>query len=556
MKRFIIIFVIASLAFACAELEEENLGELTRDDIEALLEDPSEDFLATLTSGLYSPLIPNFTDRLVFNLQEACTDEVIVPTRLSQGGGSDWFDGGRYIALHTHTWTPEEVTLTDVFDNLQRGIASSLELLDILSSNTENELVKRSFAETQGLLAFYSYYMFDLYSQIPYVDLTNGENIVLSGQAAIGEIERLLNEAIPFLNNKSASQSGTKFSKAAAQMLLAKLYLNKAVYSDRYGASFNFTDTDMDEVIAMTTTLIDDGGYALAEDYFRLFDGDNDTNSAADEIIFAADLQAGVSGNRALIAKTVSQGVFAADGGPGFRGWNGFATLPEFVDSWDTSDPRYFEENLPQQPGTIAPDDYKLNRGIQVGVQYGGVPVDTEGNPAEGGNFKKNANGDIIIEELRNFLRDNQVIDYSKEVTLETDQRAGARVYKYEYDTPAGKWETNINVPILRLADAYLMRAEAKLRKDNDSGGATDDVNMVRTARGATPLMSVDLNALLAERGFEFYWEMYRRTDLIRFGKFNDAYTEKPVTDAIYRVFPIPRNALAASSLLQQNQGY
>ncbi len=556
MKRYIVFFALASFVFACSDLEEENLGELNRNDIEALLEDPNEDFLATLTSGLYSPLIPNFTDRLVFNLQEACTDEVIVPTRLSQGGGSDWFDGGRYIALHTHTWTPEEVTLTDVFDNLQRGIASSLELLDILSSNTENELVKRSFAETQGLLAFYSYYMFDLYSQIPYVDLTNGENVVLSGEDAINEIERLLNEAIPLLNNKAASQSGTRFSKAAAQMLLAKLNLNKAVYRDRYEAVFNFTDADMDQVIDVTTAIINEGEYSLATDYFRLFDGDNDMNAASNEIIFAADLQAGVSGNRALIAKTVSQGVFAADGGS-FRGWNGFATLPEFVDSWDTTDPRYFEENLPQQPGTVAPSDYKLNRGIQVGIQYGAVPVDADGNPAEGGTFRKDANGDIIIEELRNFLRDNEVVNYSKEVTLETDQRAGARVYKYQYDTPGpGRWDTNINVPILRLADAYLMRAEAKLRKDGDTGGATDDVNIVRNARGASPAMGVDLDALLNERGFEFYWEMHRRTDLIRFGKFNDAYTEKPVTDAIFRVFPIPRNALAASSILQQNQGY
>ena len=270
MKRFIIIFTIASLVFACSELEEENLGELTRGDIEELLEDPDEDFLETLTSGLYSPLIPNFTDRLVFNLQETCTDEVIVPTRLSQGGGSDWFDGGRYITLHTHTWTPDEVTLTDVFDNLQRGIASSLELLDILSSNTENELVRRSFAETQGLLAFYSYYMFDLYGQIPYIDLGTGENVVLSGKDAINEIERLLNEAIPLLPNKDNAQAGTKFSLAAAQMLLAKLYLNKAVYNDRYIASFNFSDADMDEVIDITTKVINEGGYSLATDYFSV----------------------------------------------------------------------------------------------------------------------------------------------------------------------------------------------------------------------------------------------------------------------------------------------
>mgnify|MGYP001804285704 CR=1 FL=1 len=107
----------------------------------------------------------------------------------------------------------------------------------------------------------------------------------------------------------------------------------------------------------------------------------------------------------------------------------------------------------------------------------------------------------------------------------------------------------------MRLADAYLMRAEAKLR-NGDAAGALDDVNAVRTARGAATLNSLDLDAMLAERGFEFYWESQRRTDLIRFGKFNDAWTSKEVSDANKRLFPIPLNALAASSNLTQNSGY
>jgi len=555
-EKIIVILCMSAVLLGCSELDEENLTQLNRNDIEVLLEDPSQDFLNTLISGLYSPLIPNFTERLVFNLQEASTDEVIVPTRSRADGGTDWFDGGRYVALHTHTWTPEEVTLTDVFNNLQQGIASCLETIDILSSNTENEGVQIALAEAQGLLAFYSFYMFDLFGQIPYVDLSTDENTVLTSDAAISEIERLLTISIPILGDKATSAAGTRFSKAAAQTLLAKLYLNKAVYANRYASSYNFQTTDMDNVIAQTDEVISTGGYSLTSDYFGLFEGDNDTNDSADEIIFAADLQAGVSGNRAFIAMTLSQGMYGADDGS-FRGWNGFATTPEFVDSWDTTDPRYYEENIPQVDGaTIAPEDYELNRGIQVGVQYGAVPVDENDVPTEGGSFRKDDNGNIIIQELRNFLRDNDIIDHTKAVSLEDTQEAGARVFKYGYDTPGpGRWDTNMNIPLMRLADAYLMRAEAKLR-NGDEAGALLDVNTVRTARGTSLLSSIDLDGLLAERGFEFYWEQQRRTDLIRFGKFNDAYTEKPVTQAFLRVYPIPRNALAASTLLNQNEGY
>ena len=559
MKKYSIILFSVLFLFNCSDLEEENLGQLNRADVEKLLENPSQEFLNTLTSGLYGPLVPNFTERLVFNLQEATTDEVIVPTRLREGGGSDWFDGGRYVTLHRHTWGADEATLNDVFNNLQSGIASSLEVLDILSSNSSNAQVQIALAETKGLLAFYAYYMFDLYGQIPFIDVTTSQNQVLSGQAAMDELETLLTEAIPQLSGKDASSGGTRFSQAAAQMLLAKLYLNKAVYDDRYAASFAFNSADLQEVITQTSNVIDNGGYTLASDYFGLFEGDNDVNAASNEIIFAADLQAGVSGNRALRAMTQSQAVFAADAGS-FRGWNGFAVTPEFVDTWDTSDPRFFEENLPQEPGTVAPADYRLNRGIQVGIQYGAVPVDAEGNPSEGGTFRRDADGNIIIEELRNFLRDNNVIDYSREIPIDenfqTNQNAGARVYKYEYDTPGpGRWDTNVNIPILRLADAYLMRAEALLR-NGDAAGALADVNTVRAARGAAALTSIDLNGMLAERGFEFYWESHRRTDMIRFGTFNGSYTAKSESAATFRVFPIPRNALAASSLLSQNQGY
>jgi hypothetical protein len=117
---------------------------------------------------------------------------------------------------------------------------------------------------------------------------------------------------------------------------------------------------------------------------------------------------------------------------------------------------------------------------------------------------------------------------------------------------------------ILRLADVYLMRAEARLRGAGDIAGALSDLNTVRSARTARftapPLNEIDLDILFRERGFEFYWEMQRRTDMIRFGKYEDAWTEKTNNDPLMRIFPIPQTALdGASSIpgyLTQNPGY
>lgn len=558
MKNYILLLITVLAFSGCADLDEEVFDEVQVTDIEALLENPTPEFLDNFIASAYAELIPNFTERNFFNLQESTSDISMTPTRLWQDPSrSDWFDGGRYVTLHTHSWDASEVTVNTVWGLLQGGIAACLEILDALDTPkalSNPDLAPRR-AEVQGLLAFYMWATFDLYAQVPYRDLSSGNNVVLSGSAAVDEITSLLNGAMADLRTKEASQSGHLFSKGAAQMLLARLYLNKAVYADRYAGSFNFANADMDQVIAITTDLIQNGGYSIASDFFRLFDGDSDNNSATDELVFTVNCQAGQTCNRAFTAMVMSQGQYAADAGS-FRGWNGFCTLPEFVDSWDTADPRYFEENYPNEPGVIDPNTYKLNRGIQVGVQHGPVPVDADGNPTEGGSFKTDQDGNLVIEELKNFLRDNQVIDYAKDVSLTSNQWAGARVFKYEYDTPGpGRWDTDINPVIFRLADAYLMRAEAKLRK-GDAGGALADVNELRAARNITALSSIDLDGMLDERGFEFYYESHRRTDLIRFGKFNDSWTDKPASDANKRVFPIPLNALASSANLKQNTGY
>ena len=120
-----------------------------------------------------------------------------------------------------------------------------------------------------------------------------------------------------------------------------------------------------------------------------------------------------------------------------------------------------------------------------------------------------------------------------------------------------------------RISDVMLMKAEAILRGGTATanpaslgGGATalTQVNALRThaSRGASALASLTLDNLIDERGRELYWESWRRSDLVRFGKYLAAWQEKPAdpTDGHTLIFPIPARSLAANPNLTQNAGY
>jgi hypothetical protein len=112
----------------------------------------------------------------------------------------------------------------------------------------------------------------------------------------------------------------------------------------------------------------------------------------------------------------------------------------------------------------------------------------------------------------------------------------------------------------MRISDVYLIRAEARFRNGN-TAGALEDINYIRgmrSAEGATlPLRTaLTLDDILNERGFELYYEGLRRQDLIRFGKFTEAYQEKPVTDETKTLFPLPTSAVDVNENLTQNPGY
>ncbi len=127
--------------------------------------------------------------------------------------------------------------------------------------------------------------------------------------------------------------------------------------------------------------------------------------------------------------------------------------------------------------------------------------------------------------------------------------------------------------PMFRLADVYLMYAEAVLRggTGGDQGTALSYVNMVRerafggSTDGHITANDLNLEFILDERARELYWEAHRRTDLVRYGLFTGGEYLWPwkgnldvgrSTEAKYDLFPIPDSDIGANPNLVQNPGY
>ena len=137
----------------------------------------------------------------------------------------------------------------------------------------------------------------------------------------------------------------------------------------------------------------------------------------------------------------------------------------------------------------------------------------------------------------------------------------------------AGSHPTHVDTdfPVFRLADAYLIYAEAQLRGGGGTAAqALTYVNALRQrayggASGNITSGQLTLDFILGERGRELLWEAHRRTDLVRYGRFTGASylwawkggtLAGTGTDAKYNLYPLPANELVANPNLKQNPGY
>jgi hypothetical protein len=328
--------------------------------------------------------------------------------------------------------------------------------------------------------------------------------------------------ALPGLPDGSPGTANTgTATKAAANFLLAKLYLNSHVYN---GGTAD--DANMQKVIDAVDEIAD-LGFGIETGYFQIFESTDDI-----ETIFFLKSDIG-----ARIWNGLHYNMNSPDNTGG--GWNGFSTLAEFYDSFE-GDPNtnYVGDGQEERRGWV-PDASNADN-INLGLGYGFL-INQQYNE-DGTKLKNRQGGDLILKKELTSLVGNGEAD-------------GIRILKY-HPNDGGEINSFRQHQILfRYSDAHLMKAEAMMRMGGD---ITSMVNELRQARTNTPdLPSVTEDVLLAERGRELYIEFWRRNDLVRFDKFTAPWGLKEVTgDPNLNLFPIPETALLSNPNLVQNPGY
>lgn len=476
------------------------------------------------------------TDRGLYDLNTFTTDEAMLPTR-----GGDWYDGGLWQNLFLHNWGTKNDLVKGSWDYLYKVIAQANQSLDklkeILENNPENISVPKYISEVRAFRAMYYYYLLDMFARVPLVTSSSVamEDVVQSERSAVFNFVRTeLEESVEDLSDAHSNLTGEyygRITKTVAYFLLAKLALNAEVYADDNwtdgtkldGKNIKFT-VDGTEMNAWEATIaycdkIKNLGYKLEQKFEANFSLKNESSV---ENIFTIPMDANLYKNE--FYNLIRSRHYNHGNAYGQGGWNGSSATKEALDAFgygtSSPDPRfeltYYAGKVEGPNGTI-----KLDDGTDLEYVPSEITLDLSGKASE--------------------------------------KTAGARMKKYELDASAtndGKLQSN-DIVLFRYADVLLMKSEAKVR---NGGNGDAELTEVRERAGATLDVTATLETLLEERLREFAWEGLRRQDLVRFGKFTRAYTDRPQLpkeDTGYTtVFPIHEDVLSLNGKLTQNYGY
>jgi starch-binding outer membrane protein, SusD/RagB family len=458
-------------------------------------------------SGAFSKLLGGTANHgSYFSVQEISSDEAVITQK-----GGDWYDGGIWLIMHKHAFTPTVGGINGTWNDTYGGIFQCNDLL--LTSG----ITVAAKAQLRVLRAYYYWRLLDVFGRVKIVT-TKDDAPQATRLEVYNFVESELLAAMPDL--PAGKQDYGRVSKGAANALLSRLYLNAKVYKGLTAHD----PADLDKSIAAADAVINSAVYNLDPDYAKVFDPKNVENP---EHIFVVPFDESTGGGMNFAQMTLhypSQLTFKL----GQQPWNGYSTLEEFYNSYEATDKR------------------KANNFI-VGPQF-------------------DANGTTPILDLAfdKGDEDGAPINYTPKINQlfpNGSRQAGARMGKFSFKSGQNPDMDN-DFPLLRYGEVLLNQAEARARKNGFGDGiAKTLVDQLRTRAGVASIGTLTEGALLAERGRELFQEGLRRTDLIRFGVFGSAWWEKPAdADAFKVLMPIPSEQIAASqsspNKLTQNPGY
>ncbi len=448
--------------------------------------------------------------RGLWNLQVLATDEAIWT----------WENDPGLAEIQRSTWAASNVLLRGMYGRTMAEVAFANEYL---RQTTDEKLTERGVdaglkadiavyrAEARFLRALAYYHMMDLFGKAAMITDEDPIGAFQAPQAERQELFTFIESELLDIEDELLAPRQNEYARAdraAAWMVLAKIYLNAEVFigEDRYSDCIEYCEKILDS------------GYQLAPNYLELFMADNNDNDATVEVIFPV----------------LSDGIVTQNYGP--------TTLM-----------------INSQVGS--PEANGADFGVNSGGWGGALRVPSEFSDVFlNGNYDQDARNTLITE------------DRTQSITSISDQSTGYIIAKWSNLTSTGENGSDLGLvdtdfPMFRLADVYLMYAEANLR----GGGGTkaraiELFNELRTRAGNPNTVSdIDLDLILDERLVELYWESHRRQDLVRYDRFaGGSYNWQWKGNAVngiaigdYRnLFPLPSESLAANPNLEQNPGY
>jgi len=557
--------------------------------------------------------------RLYWKMQELTTDEAVI----------GWNDG-TIKDLHSQNWTSGNEFIRTMYSRIMYQVSLTNEFL---RQTTDDKLDARGVdadlraeiqdfrAEARFMRALSYWHAMDLFGKPPFIIETDPVGAFLPTQIQRGELFTYIETELLDIEGSIIGARQNQYGRAdqaAVWMLLAKLYLNAEVYTETLDPAY------YSKVITYTNNIIN-AGYMISDNpYNHLFLADNDSNGTESEVIFTIPFDGlntqAFGGMTFLVHAPVGGNMDPDDYGIN-GGWGGVRTTSAFVNKFGNEDIDI--DGINQALGALSewgivgsatpngwgdPDEDMYETGTDQYALYLELvagemkfrfenlwDINLGDTDADGSLEQDGANIAIAEDGLYFITLDVANLTYTLDL-FEGDQRAmfftdgqtleiedigpfsnGYAIEKYRNVDVNGNPGSDMtgdfpdsDYPMFRLADAYLMYAEAVVRGGGGSvPQAVTYVNMIRERAFGGSLANISqadltLDFLLDERARELYWEAHRRTDLIRFGQFSDQgiwpwkgnVPQGITTESFRDVMPIPASDLGVNTNLTQNTGY
>ena len=474
-----------------------------------------------------------------WSLQENTTDECVVPTRYM----GDWYDGAAFWILHNHRFDSKTREISkggqsanNAWAFAYRGISKCNSMMKWMRSVELDVKRPADMAELYILRAWYHYLMVDNFGNCQFVSQL-GENGYEAKQGQRHEIfDSIMVDLHKYVPQAREEKIYSRVNKHVGWMVLAKMYLNAPAWGVVGKAKYAPTAEECYKKASLyCDSIINSGAYSLTSNYFDNFAVENQNST---ENIWCVFYDASFSKGMQFHQMTLH---YASQNSYGLKNqpWNGYCTTHKVLGLYGEGDNRInCWERGQQYSKSGAALTVKVPVDSTTYVQmpkYVRKPADW---PATLADFALLAGRDTVKVKDKNGVEKDSIsikpytftfpAVFTDTITTLTNSKGykiynifeGARFVKFQIQEGVGDHMSN-DFPIYRLADVYLMKAEAEIHNGN-MDAAVAAANKVRQRAGATlySAATLTLDELCNERCRELMWEGHRRQDLIRFNRF------------------------------------